>query len=252
MTESAGMNARSRDASNMPDVPDPDFVDALSEIWFGINYAAYHLAYVRVYLQTAALQTHVDKLKAQEQAIRDQMQTDVVICRSHLAAFFWQIDHVFEALRTAITRGQKEHSKLRYFWKWEEDLVRIEENPLRKQISDYRNKGHQIPAIIGREWEREGGKFIRHVLPRIDGHEPKELIDMNTQLQLYFEFAANVWLSFAPGDFKDKFPRNFRFPVTVPHSFIGELPPELRSISQLEVSIEAYSREDEARKRRDS
>lgn len=249
MAESADMSARRRNENNMPDVADPDFLDALSEIWFGINYAAYHLAYVRVYLQTAALQTHVNKIKAQEQAIRDQMQTDVVICRSHLAAFFWQIDHVFEALRTAITRGQKEHGKLKYFWKWEERLAQIEETPLRKQISAYRNKGHQVPAIIGCVREGEAGKFVRHVLPTIDGHEPKESTDMNTQLQLYFEFAANVWLSFAPGNFKDKFPRDFRFPVTIPHSFIGELPPELESLSQLEVSIEAYTRENESSKK---
>src|SRR5260370_21476657 len=100
------MSDKARNHVDMPDVPNPDFVGSLCEIWFGINYAAYHLAYVRVYLQTAALQTPVEQIKDQEQPIRDQMQTDVVICRTHLAAFFWQIDHVFEALRTAITRGQ--------------------------------------------------------------------------------------------------------------------------------------------------
>ena len=46
----------------MPDVPDPDFVGTLSEIWFAINYAAYHLAYIRVYLQTSSLQTHVEEI----------------------------------------------------------------------------------------------------------------------------------------------------------------------------------------------
>lgn len=233
----------------MPDVPDPDFVGALCEIWFGINYAAYHLAYVRVYLQTAALQTHAEEIKQQEEAIRNQMQTDVVICRTHLAAFFWQIDHVFEALRAAITRGQKEHGGLKYFWKWERELKRIEETALRQEISAYRNKGHDIPAIIGCSWEGRGGKFVRHFLPTIDGHEAKESTDMNAQLQHYFEFVANVWLSFAPGDFKEKFPRNFKFPVTVPHSFIGELPPELKSVPQLEVSIEAYNREHEVSKK---
>ena len=44
---------------------------------------------------------------------------------THLAAFFWQIDHVFEALRTAITRGQKEHGELKYFW---EVGTRLKEN----------------------------------------------------------------------------------------------------------------------------
>jgi len=68
---------------------------------------------------------------------------------------------------------------------------------------------------------------------------------MNTQLQKYFEFAANIWLSFAPGDFKEKFPRSFRFTVTVPHSFLGQLPPELNAVPQLEVSIEAYDRGNE-------
>lgn len=240
------MSARGRDEKNMPDVPDPDFVGALCEIWCVINYAAYHLAYVRVYLQTGALQIHVEKKRAQEQAIRDQMQTDLTICRSHLAAFFWQIDHVFEALRMAITRGQKEHGEHKYFWKWEQNLKQIEETSLRKQISAYRNKGHEIPAIIGCTWEGKDAKFVRHFLPAIDGNEPKESTDMNTQLQRYFEFVANVWLSFAPGDFKDKFPRNFMFPVTVPYSFIGELPPELKSTHQLGISIEAYSREGES------
>jgi hypothetical protein len=237
------MTARASGENDMPDVPEQDFVGALCEIWFGINYAAYHLAYVRVYLQTAALQTDGEEIKQQEQAIREHMQTDLVICRSHLAAFFWQINHVFEALQAAITRGQKEHAELKYFWKWEQALKKIEENPVRREIRDYRNKGHEIPAIIGCLWECKGGKFVRHFLPAIDGHEPHEATDMNKQLQDYFEFVANVWLSFAPGDFKEKFPRNFKFPVTVPYSFIGELPPELKSVPQLEVSIEAYDRE---------
>ncbi len=239
------MTDKTRGQSDMPDVPDPDFVGTLCEIWFGINYAAYHLAYVRVYLQTAALQTHVDEAKDQEQLVRDQMQADVVICRTHLAAFFWQINHIFEALRAAITRGQKEHRELKYFWQWEQDLKKIEESSLRQEISAYRNKGHEIPAIIGCAWEAKGGKFIRHFLPTIKGYEAKESIDMNTQLQRYFEFVANVWLSFAPGDYKEKFPRSFKFPVTVPHSFLGELPAELRSIRQLEVSVEAYDKERE-------
>jgi hypothetical protein len=47
------MTVRGKNENDMPDVPDPDFVGTLSEIWFAINYAAYHLAYIRVYLQTS-------------------------------------------------------------------------------------------------------------------------------------------------------------------------------------------------------
>ena len=47
------------------------------------------------------------------------------------------------------------------------------------------------------------------------------------------------WLSFTPGDYKERFPRNFKFLVTVPHSFTGELPPELNGVPQLEVAVVA-------------
>jgi len=220
-------------------VPDPDFVGALSEIWFAISYAAYHLVYIRVYLQTASLQTPVNQIRKEEQAIRDMAQADMIVCRAHLAAFFWQVDHVFEALRIAINKGQKEHSDLKYFWSWGKELEQIEASPIYKEINLYRNKSHEFPAIIGCRWEDrgDGPRFVRHHLPTIAGQALKEDIDINDQLQRYFEFAANVWLSFSPGEFKDKFPRSFKFTVTIPNTFLGELPRELERVPQLEVSV---------------
>jgi hypothetical protein len=85
--------------------------------------------------------------------------------------------------------------------------------------------------------KEKGGRFLHHFLPSITGHEPKDSIDMNTQLQQYFEFVATVWHSFAPSELKDKFPRSFKFPVTVPYSYLGELPPELKDIRMLEIEI---------------
>jgi len=236
------MTGSARNQNDMPDVPEVDFVGALSEIWFGLNYAAYHLAYVRAYLQTAALQTDVDQLRKLERALRDLTQVDVVICRAHLAAFFWQLDHIFEALKIAVTRGQKEHPALKYFWSFEKRLEEFEQTAIRQEISAYRNKGHEIPAIIGCEWDEKGGKFLHHFLPSIVGHAQSESIDMNTRLQQYFEFVANVWLSFTPSDLKAEFPRSFTFPITIPNSYLGELPPELKGIPQFAVSIEAYDR----------
>jgi hypothetical protein len=72
----------------------------------------------------------------------------------------------------------------------------------------------------------------------LDAKEEKNLLD---ELHKYFEFAVNVWLDFAPGDYKKTFPRNFSFPVTVPLTYIGELPAELNNVPQLSVVIEAFN-----------
>ena len=79
-----------RNKTKMPDVPEMDFVGSLAEIWFSLNCAAYHLAYVRVYLQTGALRTPLSEMAKLEQDLRNRTQADLVICRAHLAAFFWQ------------------------------------------------------------------------------------------------------------------------------------------------------------------
>jgi hypothetical protein len=109
------MATRGKNDNDMPDVSDPDFVGALCEIWATINYAAYQLAYVQVYLQTAVLQTHMVEMHRQDQAFRDVSQIDLHVCRAHLAALFWQVDHVFEALRIAINDRQKEHAETKYY-----------------------------------------------------------------------------------------------------------------------------------------
>jgi hypothetical protein len=110
------MVQRLGDKRDVPEVPKLDFPGALAEIWFQISYAAYHLAYVRVYSQSAALRTKPEVLRDRERTTRDRAQVDVVICRAHLAAFFWHLEHLFEALRAAITRGQKEYPEAKYFW----------------------------------------------------------------------------------------------------------------------------------------
>jgi len=48
--------------------------------------------------------------------------------------------------------------------------------------------------VIGCKWEEKGNgpKFVHHFLPTIAGHEAKEDIDINDQLQKYFEFAGQM------------------------------------------------------------
>jgi len=232
-----------RDDARMADVPPPDFVGMMCEIWFTVNYAAYHLAYTRVYLQTRAMQTHVDDLRLDEQAIKDQGQVDVIICRSHVASFFWQLHHVFEAMEIAIKRGQKEYPKLKYFYTQEKALEEVRQTDIPKEIEAYRNESHNIPAIIGQKWEEKGGKFMYHFLPSLKGHEPKDSVELNKQLQVYFEYVVNLWLAFLPEPNKATFPRNFSFSVTVPFSFLGELPAEMQGdVRQLQVNLEAFDR----------
>jgi len=159
------------------------------------------------------MQTPVEKLRLDEQSIKDQGQVDLIICRSHLASFFWQLDHVFEALDIAIKRGQKDYPKERFFYSQEQVLEKIRQTPIPKEIAAYRNEGHNMPAIIGQKWEEKGGKFLHHFLPSIQGHETKDSMDLNEQLHTYFEYVANVWRDFVPEPLKGQFPRSFRFPV---------------------------------------
>jgi hypothetical protein len=236
------MKQRLGDKKDMPDVPKMTFTDALAEIWSQINYAAYHMAFVQVYSQSEALRTPAQVVRIQTQETRDAAQTDVLICRSHLGAFFWHLEHVYEALRAAITRGQKEYPTEKYFWSYATRLETWEQSPLRGEIRDYRNIGHQTPGIIGAAWDPQG-KFLHHFLPTVSGHTPREDVDMNTRLQQYFEFTANVWLDFAPGDCKNRFPRDFRFPVTVPFLYVGQIPDGLKKVPQFEVVVQSYQKE---------
>jgi hypothetical protein len=79
-------------------------------------------------------------------------------------------------------------------------------------------------------------------LPSLAGHEAKESIDLNEQLQTYFEYVENAWRLFVPDPLKSRFPRSFRFPVTVPFFPLGEVPAEVRGLPQLEIVLEAGDR----------
>ena len=224
----------------MPAVPPLDFVGALAELWHPISYSAYHMAYVRVYSQSQALRVPIKTIHLQDQDIREHSQTDLVICRAHLAAFFWHLEHLFEALRAAVTRGRQEQPDNPYFTEYSAFLESLEEQPLRREIRDYRNTGHQNPAIIGIAWTAEH-QFLHHFLPTIAGHTPQEELELNMRLQRYFEYAASIWLNFAPSDLKDRFPRDFSFPVTIPFLYSGARPPGLADAPQLLVHIQSSS-----------
>src|SRR5208337_1804261 len=109
----------------------------------------------------------------------------------------------------------------------ERQLAAVLQSRTATDIEAYRNEGHNIPGIIGQRWQEKGGKFLYHFLPTLRENQSSEPAEMTQQLQAYFEFVANLWLAFVPEPYKSKFPRDFSFPVTVPFSYIGELPVEL-------------------------
>ncbi|HEX4426985.1 MAG TPA: hypothetical protein VH079_16425, partial [Terriglobales bacterium] len=71
----------------------------------------------------------------------------------------------------------------------------------------------------------------------------KDTVELNKQLQVYFEYVVNLWQAFLPESHKNTFPRSFIFPVTVPFAFLGELPATLQGeLRQLHISLEAFDR----------
>lgn len=232
------MSPRPGSNKEMPNLPEYDLDDAITEIWSSLSYAAYHMAYVRTYSESAAVRTPKPSLESiEDQTTREHALTDIVVCRAHLASFFWNLDHFFEALQIAVKCGKKEYPDSNYFEQYQEQLGRIERSTTFIEIKDYRNWSHRIPGIIGCNWDA-GGNFLHHFLPTISGHSPKENVDLNLLLRQYFEFAANVWFDFIPQKLHDKYPRNFRFPVTVPYLFTGDIPEGVKSMLQCEVLVQ--------------
>jgi len=51
-------------------------------------------------------------------------------------------------------------------------LQTIRQSAIPREIDAYRNEGHNIPAIIGQQWNADGN-FVHHFLPRSRGTKPR-------------------------------------------------------------------------------
>ena len=226
----------------MPDVPSPNFIDLLAETWFPLSYAAYHMAYVRIYTQSNMFLYKKEVMHQQKEDVRVGAQEDLVICRANLSAFFMQLEHVFESVRRTVKKFKKDLPN--FFVAFEPWLDEQEKLAMRLEIRDYRNHGHQIPAIIGAKWD---GETLSHLfLPHIDGHAVQDDVELNERLRRYFEFTANIWLKLIPNGLEDTFPLDFNYPVTIPALYAGELPPGLENVRQLFVTVKAFADRAEA------
>lgn len=218
-------------------IPKIAFADAATEIWQCLGYCAFHAAHVLVYLQSDALRIpkpDVDKFiltlpPDQQEDTRARFQSDMMTCRAHLAAFFWQLDHIFESLLLALRRGRDENKvDMRTYVLAERFIKKQQSSTIGEEISLYRNASHQVPGIAARWHESNTGKFLFHFLPE-PGEEfdrenpPAEIAQtparkMEEQLHSYFEFVARTCTEVIHWNFSD----TWTILVVCPFTFMGD------------------------------
>jgi hypothetical protein len=180
-------------------------------------------------------------LQQMSQADRDCLQEDVIVFRAHFAGVLWQLHHLTDALvRLAYKRCYQEGivTKEQY-----DALVKaLDDDPLLKEIRDYRNLSHQFARVVMTLHDGATGAFIAHVLPplgvqapaqraALDEQEIRKAVkerELNTKLQSYCDHVSGYREGlFRIIDAKHKMaviPRSHRFVVTIPHSHQGQLP----------------------------
>lgn len=226
--------------------PKQDFEGMVCEIWSGLDICLYHAAYVRTYADSTALRLAGSRrretiLQQMSQADRDCLQEDVIVFRAHFASVLWQLHHLADELvRLAHKRCFQEGivTKERY-----DALVKaLDEDPLLKEIRDYRNSSHQFAGVITTLHDGATDAFIAHVLPPLDVQAPAQQAALNEQeirkevkegelnmkLQSYCDHVSGYCEGlFRIIDTKYKMtaiPRSHGFVVAIPHSYQGQLP----------------------------
>jgi hypothetical protein len=226
--------------------PKQDFDGMVFEIWSGLDICLYHAAYVKTYAESKAMRLAGSRirettLKQMSQADRAFLQEDMIVFRAHLAGVLWQVHHLADELvRLAYRRCYQEDivTKQRY-----DELVKaLDDDPLLKEIRDYRNLSHQFAGVVVTLHEGTTDAFIAHILPPLDVQAPaqrdsldeKEIqkavkeSELNTKLKSYCDHVAGYCEGlFRIIDTKYKvsaIPRSSGFVITIPHSYHGQLP----------------------------
>ena len=226
--------------------PKQDFEGMVCEIWSGLDICLYHTAYVRIYSDTTAMRLAGSRrreaiLHQMPQADRDPLQEDVLVFRAHFAGVLWQLHHVAdELIRLAYRRCYQEGiiTKDRY-----DALVKaLDDDPLLKEIRDYRNLSHQFAGVIMTLHDGTTHAFIAHVLPPLGAQAPAQQDSINEQeirkeveereLNMKFQSYCDHVAGYCEGLFRiidGKYkmavmPRSHGFLVTIPHSYQGQLP----------------------------
>jgi hypothetical protein len=226
--------------------PKQDFEGMVCEIWSGLDICLYHAAYVRTYADSTAMRLAGSRrretiLQQMPQADRDYLQEDVIVFRAHFAGVLWQLHHLADELvRLAYKRCYQEGIVTKEGY---DALVKaIDDDPLLKEIRDYRNLSHQFAGVVVTLHDGTTDAFIAHVLPPLDLQAPVQRAaldeqeirkdvkerELNTKLQSLCDHVSGYCEGlFRIIDAKYKMaviPRSHGFLVTIPHSYQGQLP----------------------------
>jgi hypothetical protein len=164
--------------------PKQDFEGMVCEIWSGLDICLYHAAYVRTYADSTAMRLAGSRrretiLQQMPQADRHYLQEDVIVFRAHFAGVLWQLHNLADELvRLAYKRCYQEGivTKDRY-----DALVKaLNDNPLLKEIRDYRNLSHQFAGVVMTLHDGTTHAFIAHVLPPLDAQAPAQQAAIKT------------------------------------------------------------------------
>jgi hypothetical protein len=110
-----------RDEARIANVPPPDFVGAMCEIWFPVNYAAYHLAYTRVYCKHPLCKLTLTTCDWMSRPSTTKVKLTRLSAGAASRRFSGSCTTCLKK-EIAIKRGQKEHSTHRYFYTQEREL----------------------------------------------------------------------------------------------------------------------------------
>jgi hypothetical protein len=226
--------------------PKQDFEGMVCEIWSGLDICLYHAAYVRTYADSTAMRLAGSRrretiLKQMSQGDRDFLQADVLVFRANFAGVLWQLHHLADELvRLAYKRCYQEGIVTKEGY---DALVKaIDDDPLLKEIRDYRNLSHQFAGVVVTLHDGTTDAFIAHVLPPLDVQAPAQQAAINDQeirkdmeereLNKKFQSYCDHVSGYCEGlfrivDAKHKMtviPRSHGFLVTIPHSYQGERP----------------------------
>jgi len=143
--------------------PKQDFEGMVCEIWSGLDICLYHAAYVRTYADSTAMRLAGSRrretiLQQMSQADRDFLQEDVLVFRAHFAGVLWQLHHLADELvRLAYKRCYQEGIVTKEGY---DALVKaIDDDPLLKEIRDYRNLWEQqFPLVLPQPHRRRQEK----------------------------------------------------------------------------------------------